>query len=304
MRAIGSKITKLSAFLLYALLFLVILVFFRECRGELAQDFHPPSPPVILSAADEALGFTSVNVGQPGSDAIMCFYHPAAYGQVVVLVHGTASDRNSLLAEAKLLVRHGFGTLLLDFPGQGGSGGSLQWNEPERLALSRSIDWLYEQPKDKPASVGLYGFSMGSMIALREAVKDHRILAMVLAGTFTTYDELYKRQAGQFGLLTAWAGRCAGFFGGANIWHDQPLQLISQLALRPILLISGSSDIVTPPDMADTLYRAALEPKFHWLSLGAGHGGYYAAQPLQFEREVVSFYEAFLPKRAAMPSFH
>ena len=222
-------------------------------------------------------------------------YRPAAHGQFIVFLHGTGANRTSLLPEARLMARHGFGVLLLDLPGHGGSGGRVKWDEPELLALRHAVDWLYAQPGAPPSSVGVYGFSMGSLIALRGTLADQRIMATVLAGAFTSTGAMFDRQAGHFGALSSLARRCGAIFAGDKIWRDQTLDLVGRLGGRPILLISGSSDVATPPDMADALYRSAAEPKFIWLSLGAGHGEYYAARPASFENEVVSFFEAYLP---------
>src|SRR6202011_3732713 len=84
-------------------------------------------------------GLHDVSFSADGEPQVAAWYAPSRNRAAVVLVHGTGSDRSSLLAETRILADAGFGVLALDLPGQGASGGKTLWGVPERHAISAAI---------------------------------------------------------------------------------------------------------------------------------------------------------------------
>jgi fermentation-respiration switch protein FrsA (DUF1100 family) len=74
----------------------------------------------------------------------------------------------------------------------------------------------------------------------------------------------------------------------------RPIDDVSQIAPRAILIVQGALDPAVPPENGMRLYQAAREPKAFYLVPGAGHGGYMRVEPQEFERRVVGFLERHL----------
>lgn len=81
----------------------------------------------------------------------------------VLLLHGYAASKSTMLREAEVFSKLGYETVLLDFRGSGGSGGNqttLGWHEAEDVA--RTVNSFGD---DLPLVI--YGQSMGAVAALR-----------------------------------------------------------------------------------------------------------------------------------------
>jgi pimeloyl-ACP methyl ester carboxylesterase len=191
-----------------------------------------------------------------------------------------------------MLARHGFGVLSLDWPGYGESGGTIQWDESERKALTRAIDWAARAPGAKPRRVGLLGFSYGSWIALQVASRDERIYALALTGAFADVKDLLVQQGGRWGALSSGFALLTAQWQGMRYWERRSEDLIGRISPRPVLLIAGTADRVVPPSMTERLYRSAREPKSLWLVPGAGHGQYADVAPVEYERRLIQLFSS------------
>lgn len=270
----------------------------HEFLWELDDDFRPPRASMPLDAADAELGFRSVMITPAGGERVAGFYAPGSGERVVVVVHGSGADRRSMMPLARLMVRQGIGVLAIDLAGHGESGGAVHWDEGERLSLRYAIDWLIGDAAGAPRAIGVYGFSMGAMVALQVMVADPRIQALALAGAFTTTRELFAHQSGRKKILASWPWLAATVYGGMRFWRDQPIDLIARVAPRPLLLITGANDKIVPPLMTEQLYAKALAPKDQLTVEGAHHGDYAEVAPADFGAKVAAFFREYLhPQR-------
>jgi alpha-beta hydrolase superfamily lysophospholipase len=269
-----------------------------------AVDHELKSDPTTVRAPietpnDKGLeGTQVVNVARAGEPPLTAFFRPPANGRLVILLHGAGADRSQLLPEARMLARHGFGFLSLDWPGQGESGGTSQWGEAERLALTRAIDWASQAPGVRPRQIGLLGFSMGSWIALEAAAADSRVYALALTGAFADAGDLIAWQGGRRGVLSSGIALLTARWHGMRYWENRSEDLIRRIGSRPVLLVAGTDDSEVPPWMTAQLYRSAGEPKSFWLAPGADHGQYAVVAPEEYERRLV---ELFSTAAASLP---
>lgn len=105
----------------------------------------------------------------------------------VVFSHGFRSGKDSPRGKpvAERVRKAGIASLLIDFTGHGDSEGSIMDDstvEQQIDDLSRAIDFLGSQEKISGETIGVTGASSGGLVALREALKDKRVKAMVLRG--------------------------------------------------------------------------------------------------------------------------
>ena len=108
--------------------------------------------------------------GSPRASAVICHPHPLG---------GGSKDHPILWAIRNELARRGFAVLSFNFRGVMGSEGSFGGGEAEVEDVRAAIDTIRERV-DGPTFVA--GWSFGAMVALNEAVTDHRVAALALVG--------------------------------------------------------------------------------------------------------------------------
>jgi len=84
---------------------------------------RPPSPLGPATPARYGLGYQDVAFRTADGVRLSAWYIPTRNGAAVVLLPGAGSTRTSVLGQAAVLARHGYGTLLVDTRGHGRSGG-------------------------------------------------------------------------------------------------------------------------------------------------------------------------------------
>ena len=215
---------------------------------------------------------------------------PSKNGAAVIFLHGTGADRTQLEPEAELLASHGFGVLLYDSPGHGESGGAVRWSAPEREALRAAIDVLTHEPTVDPRKLGVYGFSAGAMVSTQVAASDQRVRALVLSGAFSSTAALTRFQNRRYGSLSELPALWADVWASGSRETLRPVDVISLIAPRPVLMLAGEDDPVVPRDETNALFEAAREPKTLLTVPGAGHGGLLRAQPTLVGRALLDFF--------------
>ena len=198
-------------------------------------------------------------------------------GSLVLLFHGYAEERSSLLDEASALnYGHSSAVMLVDFRG---SGGSSEAYTTVGVEEARDVEYATEHLLDDGDALVLFGRSMGAAAILR-AVSEHDVRAdgYVLESVF---DDLLSTVRNRFGatglpsfpaaeLLVVWGGRQAGFDGFAH----RPVAHAASVD-APLLLLHGAEDpraIVEQARAVAEAARAAGNPdvRFQVFS-GVGH---------------------------------
>jgi hypothetical protein len=83
------------------------------------------------------------------------------------------------------------------------------------------------------------------------------------------------------------------------VFHDQAppanlSDLVAKVAPRPLLLMYSGNGVGGEIQLNPQFFRAAGAPKTLWKIPGAGHAGGIRAQPREYERRVVGFFDAAL----------
>jgi fermentation-respiration switch protein FrsA (DUF1100 family) len=73
--------------------------------------------------------------------------------------------------------------------------------------------------------------------------------------------------------------------------------LAAEVSPTPLFLIYADPGQGGEAELQETFYEAAREPKQLWLVPGAGHTGGIEAQPAEYERRVVGFFDDALLER-------
>lgn len=155
------------------------------------------------------------------------------------------------------------------------------------------LDWLVQQPGVDPRRIGALGFSMGGYMTAEVAAGDERIAAVVLEAAPADYAEYLRWHHQRWGWLSEWPAEFKLRHSGMSL-QMTPLQAMSHMKPRPLLVIAGTADRTVPAFMVHRIFSAAQEPKQWWEIPGAGHGHYAAIAPQEYERRLVDFFTAAL----------
>lgn len=141
---------------------------------------HPVHPALT---AEAPAGARAVTVPCGDDVTLAAWYLPTQNDAAVVLSHGAGSTRGAVAAHARALADAGYGVLLLDARGHGGSSGAPMelgwWGEAD---LECAVDALLGLPDVDPDRIGLVGMSMGAEASLGAAGADARVAAVVAEG--------------------------------------------------------------------------------------------------------------------------
>ena len=260
------------------------------------QDFVR-NPPTEVSRHPELTGIRGlreISIG-PSADLprLAGWYAPAANRAAVVLVHGVAADRATMLPETRILAQAGFGVLALDLPGQGASEGKSLWGVGERRAVSAAAEWLMKRDEVDPQKVGVLGQSMGAYIVTQAAVLDRRLQAVVLEAAPSDVVVMNRLATARWGILSQWPTYWALRAAGMPL-DMRPKDIIGAIAPRPVLIINGELDELVRPFMAQELYAAARDPKELWIIPTAHHVDYAHVAPQELAERLIGFYRRAL----------
>ena len=219
-------------------------------------------------------------------------YVPSKNRAAIVVFPGA-----SAVKEARILWRHGYGVLLLDPRGQGGSQGDLvRWAGDRDLIAG--AEYLQGRPDVDPDRVGGFGSSVGGETLLGAAAQSSAFKAVVSEGAGWRIGE-----ADLTGIEKVLFVPLKHMLTGATAVlsnHRPPrpiVDVIGEIAPRPVFLIyanpgMGGEDVRQPK-----YYAAANEPKAIWKVPGAEHTGGIDARPAEYERRVVGFFDHALLER-------
>jgi uncharacterized protein len=266
----------------------------RSFRGE--RHNFVALPPDDLVNHPDSLGIHGLrNVHFPSADgpALGGWFVTPRNGASVILLHGTSADRSSLAWETEVLGGAGFGVLAIDWPGYGGSGGTVDWGSGARQALGAAIDWVVAQPGVDGTRIGALGFSNGGYVLAQVAARDRRLGAVAFAATPTDMVEQTRWEYRRYGLISQ-APALAALWSGMPLFDDPPKRVVRTISPRPVLVIGSDQDPTVPEYMVRDLYQAAGQPKQLWIARATQHGRYDTVGPEEYRDRLVGFFSSTL----------
>jgi len=221
------------------------------------------------------------------------WYRPSRNGAAVLLVHGGGGDREGTVRHARMLVRHGYGVLMYDARGRGGSEGSPNgygWKWTKDVA--GALGFLERRADVEPGRIGALGISTGADVVLEAAATRRDIRAVVTdgaaAGSFADWHRLQGTNAmtpffwSQFAALRVFTGDAPG----------RPLADLVPRIAAPMLLISTERH--EEYDFNVTYARLARGRAEHWNIADVQHTHGLRDHPRAYERRVVGFLDRAL----------
>jgi uncharacterized protein len=243
-------------------------------RGVVEPDLRVPYEQVTITTSD--------SIELTGS------YVPSKNRAAVILFPGATRS-----AEARMLIRHGYGVLLLNPRGQGTSeGDTVRWAGDRDLLAG--AEYLKTRPDVDDGRIGGYGFSVGGEILIEAAAQSADFKAIVSEGAGYPAGEADLTGAAK--LLRpsiATMGAAVAVFSNQTS-PPKIADRIDEIAPRSVFLIYADPGMGGEAQRQPKYYAAAGQPKQVWKVPGAEHTGGLKAQPAEYERRVVDFYDRAL----------
>lgn len=253
--------------------------------------------PALLVKADETLiaSFTETAVQLPGQhyEVPAIWVRPVATEQsfpVVVLLHGTASQKNEVgnlfLRLSRNLAQQGIASIRIDFAGTGDSKVDYRHYHltGAQADVRTTVDYLLKQPGVDAGKIAVLGFSQGGLVAQLVAANDQRIAALV------TWSSAVGNGRGAFHFLFKEYQAEAEQNGYARVhfpWRAEPLhfghqwfqEIDSNTSLdqiqgykNPVLAVAGMEDDIVSYRASLALIEAVSHPQSEAVVLrGADH---------------------------------
>ncbi len=280
---------SLTALLALALGGAAVFLYFCNLRAEIF--LHPTRvPPSADLLTASGIPFQDIQLTTSDGVRLAAWYTPPRNGALILLAHGYNGVRPPVLYA--MFVRHGYGVLAWDFRAHGASGGDISTlGDFEQADVDAALDFARAQPEVE--RVGAWGGSMGGATVLLSAAKRPEIQAVVADGAYPALQDVIR-----INLPAAWMTPFVSFFierdSGAALARVRAVDAIARIQPRPVFLIDGWSGGAIQMDAPYRLFAAAGEPKQLWVGQGVGHMGMFDANPVEYERRVLAFFDTYL----------
>jgi alpha-beta hydrolase superfamily lysophospholipase len=228
---------------------------------------------------------------------------------VVLLFHGVSDNREGMAGFAEMFLGHGYSVLLMDSRAHGESGGALaSYGLNEASDVHRWVRWL--KSRVQPGCIFGLGESMGAAILLQSLNEEPSFCAVAAESSYRNFREIGFDRAAQFTHTSDWVARTLGRPSievgllYARIRYGLDLTLVSpETAVAashvPVLLIHGSKDVNTPPRHSVAIKARNPNGVSLWIVPGAVHTGASSAEPQEFQRRVLEWFNLAAKGRSA-----
>jgi dipeptidyl aminopeptidase/acylaminoacyl peptidase len=203
---------------------------------------------------------------------LVCLCHGAPSGEP------SQSDDDGYPELAEIICRKGLAVYFFNFRGTGESGGNIDlagWTRD----LQAVLDYLCGLDNFDKSHLSLVGFSAGAAVSIYVASKDTRVSGVVACACPAEITPLNQgnnwqslidhfREIGTIRdddfppSVEEWVANCQ---------RIHPINHVTGIAPRPLLIVHGSEDNIVPVEHAQRLYEKAGLPKRLVIIDGAGH---------------------------------
>jgi len=243
-------------------------------------------PPADLGAPYEDVEFAT-------SDGLLLkgWYIRSRNGAAVISFPGRTSSQK----RAKLLARHGYGVLLFDRRGEGQSEGdpnTFGW-QGER-DIHAAVAFLQRRPDVDPDRIGGIGLSVGGEMMIEAGAESPALKAIVSEGASS------RSVRDEFANGSSWSeliGNSVATGATAVFTNNLPPRSLKSLVPEisgAVFFIYGEHGQPAEEPANKSFYARARGERVIWEVPGSGHIGGTEAQPVEYERRVIAFFDRTL----------
>ncbi len=274
------------------------------CKHTAKKVLHPVSKRKPIDVWPDQFGLPYENVTFKSQDQVQLkgwfITAPEFSNKTIILMHGWGMNRADILKNTYFLRELGFNLFYFDFRALGESGGKTSSiGYLELKDITAAINFLKDTRPQFCEKIGLYGLSMGGMVAICEAAHNPDIACVVAEASYYSFRRVVSRWA--------WVHRRVPYFPimpmvlhyirkqlGINPERYSPKYNIPKISPRPVFLIHGRYDNLVPAAQAKLLYKCAGEPKEIWLVPGAKHNKCAEVGGFEYKQRLAEFYKKYL----------
>jgi len=236
------------------------------------------------------------------------FHKPAGPGPypLVILLHGFSGrkEEGHIVSLAEALAKAGIAALRFDASGSGESEGT--WAEHYRASnyladVADAYDYAVANLPVDPTHIGIWGHSMGGLVALTAACRSPRRFVAACGSQPASGGKILSAAADEAWRKAGWTTYPSRAFGDIRLPYDYVLDRknfdlpteIAELKM-PLLLISGTTDKSIPAESVRALFAAAPEPKTY-LEYDVGHDYKHHPEILaKINADTLKFFKKYL----------
>jgi fermentation-respiration switch protein FrsA (DUF1100 family) len=227
------------------------------------------------------------------------WYLPAeGSNEVIIMVHGAEQHRADpgigMLDIACGLVGHDYNVLMFDLRGHGESDGDrMSAGYYEVRDLGGAVDYVVGLGFE---DIGVLGFSMGAVTAIMTAADCDDIDVIVADSAYADLNDMIEPQFAERTSFPSFFLRPLLFMVkmmyGVDFTAIKPVEVVGDIAPRPILFIQGELDDTVPVAHAYRLYEASNNLLNQlWVIPDVGHVEAYLSYPEEYMERVTDFFD-------------
>lgn len=254
-----------------------------------------PRPKNSRTPSDLNLSFETHRFPSASGATLEAWFLPGINQRAIVaLFHGYGASKSTLLSAAEVLHQLGYGALLVDFYGSGGSSGSgTTLGVKEADDITAVVEYARRTWPER--RIVLYGISMGGAAVLRAiAANGVKADAIIIEATFDSLLNAGKNRFRAMGLPGSPLAELLLFWGsvqnGFNLFAHNPVDYARSVN-RPALILHGGDDQRATPEQARHMASAMGANARFVVYAGVPHRSIVEARPKEWRREVAAFLE-------------
>ena len=232
--------------------------------------------------------YIGVDEGNSKTERVHAWWIPAEHpaGRSLLYLHGSALNIAANISHARRFQRLGFSVLLVSYRGYGKSDGTFPSEATVYSDARAAWRYLTERKGIDPASIFIYGHSLGGAVAIELAMDQPAAAGLIIEATFTSIADM-AREIPRY-----------RFFPLELIVHQRfdSINKVGRLQV-PVLYLHGTADRLVPPEMSRQLYQHTASAKRLKYIEGGGHNNSAAVGGEEYLQVV----QKFLETRAAEP---
>lgn len=252
-----------------------------------------PNPPLIQGDYPQ---HQDITLTTDDDLAIRAWYYPSQNGAAIIALGGINGSLGDQLPPVRPLLNAGYGILQIDTRRCATPPAPVTLGYHELYDAAAGLKFLLSRPEVDPARIGLYGFSMGGVSAIRTAARHPEISAVIAeGGYFNLGDDFIEPESDQFFIQKIFLYSIAGMFWlrtGINPWEISPIDDISLINPTPIFLVYGEHEAQS--GRAHLQFEAARQPKELWIVPDGKHGHNHLIASREYENRILDFFSLTL----------